>query len=110
MGFKDLIGEEVSFYGVDNHEFKLNDTVYEAIEDESDGWRSYLGSIETVESDGIFFSIPLAVVRVGEFDDGHTDGFSLVDVEDGHVWLEVGTGNYGDWYPYFTFSYYPKEA
>lgn len=80
--------EEFDFYGVCNNEFKLNDTVYEAVEDPDDGYRSYLGSIEVKNSDGIFFGMPLARVKavaVGNHRD--LDGWEFVDVTDGHVWL-----------------------
>jgi hypothetical protein len=109
MEFKELIGKELDFYGVDFNEFKLGDTVYEALEDEGDGWRSYLGSIEVKDSDGIFFKHPLAKVVVEDDDDGYLLGYQLRDKEDGHIWLSFGTANYDDWYPYFTFQYNPKE-
>lgn len=109
MDFNDLIGEEVSFYGVDMNEFKLGDTVFEAIEDESDGYRSYLGSIEVKDSNDLFFPFPLATVKIEEFDDGYTEGIKLVDVSDAHEWLIVGTSNYNDYYPYFVFDYKPKD-
>jgi hypothetical protein len=83
--------------------------VFEAIEDEYDGWRSYLDSIVVIESKGIFFNNPLAKVKIEDYDDGHNEGFKLIDIEDNHVWLEVGTDDYDDWYPYFVFRYQPKE-
>ena len=108
MEFESLIDKQVNFYGVDYNTFKLGDTVYEALEDEADGWRSYLGSIETVGNNGIFFSSPLAEVIVERCTERGTDGFQLRDVEDGHIWLTVGTGNCDDWYPYFEFYYNAK--
>ena len=103
--------EEFDFYGVCNNEFKLGDTVYEAVEDPDDGYRSYLGSIEVKNSDGIFFGMPLARVKaVAVSDHRDLDGWEFVDVTDGHVWLRVGTDCGDSYYPYFVFEYSPKRA
>jgi hypothetical protein len=111
MKFEDMVGMKFDFYGVCNNEFKLGDTVFEALENPSDGYRSYLGSVEVRESDGLFFRSPLARVRVEAVTATCSDeGWSLVDVEDGHEWLFVGT-NYGDeYYPCFVFRYTPKPG
>ncbi|MCA1021542.1 hypothetical protein [Halobacillus litoralis] len=109
MSFKSQVGKKLYFYGVDNEEFKLGDIVYLAVEDEDDGYRSYLESIEQTEPKGIFFDKPLAEVIIEELDDGYTEGFRIVDAADSHVWLIVGTSNYDDYYPYFVFDYNPKS-
>jgi hypothetical protein len=106
-------GREFGFYGVCNNEFKLDDDVWEAIEDPSDGCRSYLGSVKKKDSDGIFFGSPIATVKVLPLDrlaNEEAEGFKIVDAADGHVWLEFGTANIGDCYPWFVFTYHPKEA
>lgn len=105
MDFRELIGEVCLFYGVDNHMFKLDDQVWEAVEDESDGYRSMLGVIKTVQG-GIFFREPLAVVEVKEVGNSELDGYVLYD-ENYHDWLRVGTDNSDDYYPQFIFSYHP---
>ena len=105
----DLLGKKFGFYGVDNNCFKLGRKVYEAIEDESDGYRSYLGSIEVVNLDGIFFNKPLGYVEVRDSGQGGDfEGYEVVDVQDGHVWLRVGTDYADDYYPVFVFDYQPK--
>lgn len=106
------------FYGVDNHRFKLRDLsamtnareVYEAVEDPSDGYRSYLGTVKVADQkEGIFFRAPVDEVRVEFFDNlNDFDGFKLVSVLDGHVWLEVGTTHYDEYYPGFVFNYHPR--
>ena len=106
--FVDTAGKTIPFYGVDCNKFKLGQTVFEAIEDENDGYRSYLESIVTKEQ-GIFFRRKLADVRVVEYNDGYFKGHTLIDAKDNHVWLKVGTSNIEDYYPYFTFEYTPKE-
>ena len=109
------------FYGVDNNCFKLGVLVFEAVEDPGDGYRSYLETVKIdvdEQEDFIFFNTPLARVRVVEaeshFNAEHDefydfDGLYLQDVEDGHIWLVVGTNNTNDYYPWFVFQYRPKE-
>lgn len=100
-----------AFYGVDHNQFKLNDIVYEAVEDESDGYRSYLESVEVRDSKGIFFGEPLDKVVLVEVDKGDFSGFELRSTTDeNHVWLRFGTDNYDDYYPCFVFRYEPKEG
>jgi len=109
---EELKDQVVPFFGVDCNQFKLGRTVYEAIEDESDGYRSYLDSIVVVKSDGIFSSRRIADVRVviDPQDVGTlTVAVALVDADDGHVWLRIGTDYSDDYYPMFRFEYNPKE-
>jgi hypothetical protein len=114
-------GVEYDFYGVDDLRFCLSTpggvrVVFEAIEDEGDGYRSYLKTVTvSMQETGndIFFRTPIARVKVST---EHTnlscvedfDGYYLVDVEDGHVWLYVGTADISDYYPGFIFRYEPK--
>jgi hypothetical protein len=104
------VGKRYRFYGVDGNMFKLNTTVLEAVEDESDGYRSYLGSIENRPnaSRTIFFKRALDTVEVQDGDDSECSGWKLVSVKDGHVWLEVGTDTTDDYYPCFVFRYNPR--
>jgi len=114
-----MVGKVFGFYGVDNHMFKLGGAVLEAKEDESDGYRSYLKSIKVVKGPPpIFFKTPIAKVKVKRVPppktftnyDEELEGYHLVDVKDGHVWLKVGT-NYADsYYPFFVFEYTPKRG
>jgi len=108
--FACLVGREFNFFGVCSNEFKLNSVVWEAQEDESDGYRSYLGSVVAKESSGIFFQRRLARVVVQEYVHGDCEGFSLVDTRDGHVWLVFGTDRSDDYYPFFVFDYRPKTV
>ncbi len=113
MSFEEFIEDRnriFDFYGVCGNEFKLDGTVWEAVENECDGYRSMLDSIQRKDSDGIFFGWPVARVRVESIYVRYEfEGYHLVD-EDGHVWLEFGTNRMGDYYPCFTFRYTPKEA
>lgn len=111
-----MIGTTQPFYGVDDKRFKLGEHIFEAVEDESDGYRSYLGAIKYVDPQRpIFFEHPLANVVVHEYENepddfyGTSEGFRLVDAS-GHVWLRVGTDNVDDYYPVFRFEYTPREV
>jgi len=117
MNFDEMVDQPFEFYGIDNNQFRLGklDTgelvTFEAMEDENDGYRSYLGSIEVIDSsESIFFQTPVALVRIAKSEKADTffEGYYLVDVADDHVWLTFGTDNNDDYYPYFTFRYEPK--
>ena len=120
--FAALEGMELEYFGADDaaHEFKLDNIIFKVLEDPDDGYRSHLGVIEYGnQSDSIFFRTSLGKVRIevyeGEIKDEDSwssercQGYRLVDVTDGHVWLRFGTDNTDDYYPYFVFRHMPKE-
>lgn len=117
MDLDDLVGETVDFHGVDCNAFCVSVDgeryAFEAVEDESDGYRSMLAEVKRVPTAGnIFFEQPVARVTVSmvEGESGeHFRGYELTDA-DGHVWLRAGTSNCDDYYPYFTFSYDPARG
>lgn len=111
MKFEEMVGQEFGFYGVDGNTFKLKKLVFEAMEDESDGYRSCLGSVEKKDPSGlVFFKRRVAKVKVVAVDEGSFIGHDLVDVKDGHVWLRLGTDHADDYYPCFVFNYQPKKS
>ena len=110
------IGLEADFYGVDCNSFKLDNYIFEAIEDNEDGYRSCMSDIRMKDDTTglIFFNTPLARIRVEERTDSRSqkhrfDGYNLVDVTDGFVWLTLGTDNIDDYYPSFEFYYQHKD-
>lgn len=109
-----LIDREYDFYGVDNNTFCIGSNgsrmALEALEDESDGYRSYFGCFATSSVGKIFFGTPVARVKFVDSSAGPFSGWSLVDVTTGHVWLRVGTDNLDDYYPCFTFDYMPDTT
>lgn len=116
--FAALKGLTLEYFGADDaaHEFKVDGIIFKVLEDPNDGYRSCLGVIEYgEESDAIFFRKGLARVRIETYEGRNVDyssgdqGYQLVDVEDGHVWLEFGTDNTDDYYPMFIFRHTPKE-
>lgn len=112
--YLDDFDDVYAFYGVSCCAFKLNDTVYEAVEDPSDGYRSALNRVNIVDEEtigllaryGPFFRCPVAFVRVVQTT--HEDMWLFVDAIDGHVWLKIGTDHSDDAYPVFVFTYCPK--
>ena len=116
--FKSVVrsGEVLGFYGVDGYDFKLGKTIFQAIEDEDDGYRSMLDEVESVDRkpEHVFFGRALDRVRVESVKHSENwidfSGYRIVSVVDGHVWLEIGTGYYDYYYPCFVFDYHPKEA
>jgi len=120
--FAALEGMELEYFGADAaaQEFKLDDIIFRVLEDPDDGYRSHLGVIEYgSQSESIFFRTSLGRVRIetynGETKDADSfsleqcQGYRLVDISDGHVWLEFGTDNMDDYYPYCVFRHMPKE-
>jgi hypothetical protein len=105
-------GQFYPFYGIDGTCFRLGPVWYEAQEDPSDGYRSYLGSLVPVAPARhlISPSEPVCWVQIVDLTagEGYTQakGFCMMD-RDCHVWLRVGTDNSDDYYPFFVFQYDP---
>lgn len=109
--FVSMVGGEYDFYGMEHNAVKLNDMIFEILEDPNDGYRSYLGAVRIADSDSqyIFFRRSLAKIRIEAIDDGEIFmGYYLVDVKDNHVWCRIGTSYVDDYYPSFTCEYSPK--
>ena len=111
MKFEDCVGTDKTFkfYGIDVNCFKIDDTVFEVMEDPSDGYRSYFDCVNHVPSwDPIFFKRWICDVSIIRYEDVNSEGYKLID-RDGWVWLRFGTDNTDDWYPYFVFEYNPEK-
>jgi hypothetical protein len=109
MLFNDVVGKTFKFYGVHDTFFKIGRHIFEAIEDENDGYRSYLDSVEARKDEKlVFLGRSFATVVVEEECDGCFDGYVLRDTSDNHIWLKFGTNNTDDYYPYFVFEYQTK--
>ena len=127
MDFKELVGlhaldgvdfdnTQVRDYG-DAYEqcqvmrFRLDGTIYCAIEDPSDGYRSCMRSfaVEHGPMQNVF--PPVQVVARHRTSGAHTDVddvLELIDVVNGNVVLEVGTTNTDDYYPSFVAAFHPE--
>lgn len=116
-------GEVCDYYGADTgeREFRLGDAYFKVLEDPEDGYRSNLGGaiwLRPEDSKGLMFQQPIArvVVTKGKwegintYDEGPFVGYRLVDHDTGHIWLEFGTANTEDYYPYFVFTHHPAPG
>lgn len=102
---------EYEFYGVWENHFKLGNLIFEAVEDENDGYRSYLDSVVMMpEADSTirkrFPKKPIALVKVVVDEEEFID---IVDTTHNHVWLSIYTDNTCNYYPYFCFTYRPLD-
>jgi len=124
-----LVGCEFDFHGAQDNLVRLNNVVYEFLEDPDDGYRSHLGAVRiSPASDHTgFFSNPVAQVILISTDnketwpdewtpppedpyhDGPFSGFYFVDADDYHIWCQIGTEYHDSYYPCFVTHYYPKE-
>lgn len=113
-GIHTLVDQHVDyeFYGVYNNYFKIGNLIFEAIEDPSDGYRSYLDSVDMITSDReakleeikkFFPKNPIAKVKIV----ADKDWINIIDSRQGHLWLSIGTDHSDDYYPNFYFTYAP---
>ena len=85
--------------------FRLDGTVYVAIEDPNDGYRSCMGELKVME-DATMTNVFLwtrVIARCSTED----DILYLVDETTGEVVVEVGTDCSDDYYPYFVANFNP---
>jgi hypothetical protein len=115
--FEALVGDGkfYPFHCLGNNKFELNYSIYEAVEDPDDGYRSCLGAINRAfKDDGYHDTVARVTVTLvrehhkTDYDSEYAwEVYKLTD-KDGHVWLTFGTDNIDDYYPGFIFDYQPK--
>lgn len=94
--------------------FRLNNTTYVAVEDPRDGYRSCLGSIFTTGKNtkynfpGVRIRAEMALERDHE-DYQNNNILQLIDLETKLPILQVGTGNWDDYYPCFVANWIPEN-
>ena len=91
--------------------FQLDNTVYLAIENPDDGYRSFCEDLVT-EDVPCKIHIPDVLVLCSMKDDNKyekNDILVLTDCETGKTVLEVGTANTDDYYPYCIFEWHPEN-
>jgi len=125
MELKDLVGKHL-LSGVDIiqetgrdiwHEeyevvrFVLDSKTYKAIEDLSDGYRSYLANLEVTSEEITNVFSPQEVVGKMMEDNTHcvNDVIQFIDTTTGKTVLEIGTENTDDYYPYCIMRWYPEN-
>ena len=109
-GLELLLGKTFYFYGVHGTKFKIDNIVLQALEDPSDGYRSYLGALVVTDDDGVYHKRPLAEVTLELYENKYMHGYVLRDLDTNHIWAKIGTDNYDDYYPCFVFVYIPDQT
>ena len=109
VNLDDLIGPTYELHmpkgGALEYQFQLNNTIYQVVEDEEDGYRSSLGYVDIIKHEkGSHF---LDFVTIVHDDNGNDDIYRIIGTNE-HVWLEFGTDYYDDYYPCFVYRGYPK--
>lgn len=109
MVLDDLVeaGLTVPFYGAIAEMFRLGDIVYQAVEDESDGYRSMLEKVAIVtdlrEAGALSMrKAPISYVKVVAIEE--VDGFQGYELRDALIdfcWGRIGTNRHDDYYPSF---------
>jgi hypothetical protein len=97
-------------YDAQTLSFILDDTIYTALEDENDGYRSCMGEllINKFQCKNTFE--PIQVLGIYK----EKSGYSTSDIlqlygMDGKLILEVGTDNTDDYYPSFVSNFNPEN-
>ena len=97
---------------VNSVKFELDGIIYMATENPDDGYRSYMNELEII-NEPLKFKIPqMQVVCIHETRDEYSsksDILSFIDVENGEVFLRIGTENTDDYYPCCLFEYKPEN-
>jgi hypothetical protein len=106
VNFDKLIGYKGNLYTtLEINTFQIGSVKFEVIEDESDGYRSLMQEVKILTRNNPAYE-PIAEIEIKDCE----IGYQLVDVEDGHVWLEFGTKNYDEYYPCFVFDWRPRPS
>lgn len=109
---ENIWGEEVE---TDSVWFKVDGITYVAVENPSDGWRSYCEDLFATEQSPRY-NIPDVPVVCEMMPDGEdwmgvcrNEVLIIRDASNNKVILEVGTENFDDYYPYCHFEYHPEN-
>lgn len=94
--------------------FTLDGVPYVAIEDQSDGYRSWLNlcradSIDSVLEKTSSTKLPDVEVNVKHSDDEDNDIWYLYDAKTNKIVLKVGTFDFADYYPCRVLSWDPEN-
>jgi hypothetical protein len=91
--------------------FVLDGRTYKAIEDPSDGYRSYLQDL--IVTDEVISNTfpPQEVIGIMKENDNYSvnDTIQFFDIVTGKIVLEIGTDNTDDYYPYCVMNWYPEN-
>lgn len=107
VDFDKLVGETATYFGANGGIFRLGSAIFDVIEDESDGYRSYMERIEQVygiseEVAEWCYKEPI-FVTICDVRDGDFSGFELL-TDGGQSLLRFGTDENDSYYPYYVFE------
>lgn len=105
VSFKDLIGKSGILCAVSDHKFRLGNLTLEAVEDEQDDYRSSLAYLQAVDSIRPTFR---ETVFIRKTDNQSVNCIEFIN-ENNQCVLTVGTTHYDEYYPCFTFQFYPDR-
>lgn len=88
--------------------FTLDGITYLAIEDEGDGYRSFMRELQ-VSSEPCNTPLPDILVRCEYEDENERDILKIYEVASGNLILVLGTVDIDDWYPYCIMDYHPER-
>ena len=91
--------------------FMLDGKCYKIEEDPSDGWRSYAKDVEEYHGEMSRRCIlPYPIKVICYMDDNQDNNIlKFMDVENGKIFLLIGTERTDDWYPQCRFEYTPEN-
>lgn len=88
--------------------FTLDGVTYLAIEDEDDGYRSYMRELQ-ISSDPCKILLPDILVRCEYSDESAHDILNFFELESGNLIMRIGTMDTDDYYPYCMLDYHPER-
>ena len=91
--------------------FVLDGKTYMAVEDPSDGYRSYMEELRVTDEECAVKLPDISVCCVMKDDSewGTNDVLEFVDLGNGNIILAIGTQNTDDYYPYCVMEYFPEK-
>lgn len=90
--------------------FELDGQVFEAVENPSDGYRSYMDKL-VISNKQVRNRVPETQVVCVYRDKGYDncDLLDFIDCKNGKVFLTIGTNHVDDYYPVCIFEYHPEN-
>ena len=106
--FKKRYNNDSLFMNAEVIRFRLDGTVYTALEDPEDGYRSSMDELFVGELD-IVNNFPKVKVLASMSENEQEDILNLMDLETGKIIISVGTDYSDDYYPMFIGEYNPEN-
>jgi len=100
----DIVGQIANlYYCNDANCFQLGSVKFEVLEDEDDGYRSSMDCLAVLSTNSERKQL-LAEVKIVDISTNDKTMYALRDTKDSSFnWVEFGTENTDDYYPYFVF-------